>query len=299
MSRIAFIGLGNMGAGMAANLARHGHEVQVFDLSSAAMERARGAGCNPVSSVREAIGGAEAAVTMLPADGHVFGVYQDLFAAAPPGAILIDCSTISVDTARAVSASAAKAGFDMVDAPVSGGVAAAQAGSLTFMVGGSEAAYARAAPLLECMGKAVIYAGAAGAGQAAKICNNMLLGISMIGVCEAFVLAQKLGLDAQKFYEISSKSSGQCWSLSSYCPAPGPVPSAPSNFGYAPGFATAMMLKDLKLAQAAAIASGAATPLGGAAEALYALFAANGGAGRDFSAIIEFLAGSAPSKASS
>lgn len=296
MSRIAFIGLGNMGAGMAANLARHGHDVRVFDLSTAAMERARDAGCKPVSSARDAMDGSEAAVTMLPADNHVFGVYQDLFASAAPGTLLIDCSTISVDTARAVSASAAKAGFEMVDAPVSGGVAAAQAAGLTFMVGGSDAAFARAAPLLECMGKAVIHAGAAGAGQAAKICNNMLLGISMIGVCEAFVLAQKLGLDAQKFYEISSKSSGQCWSLSSYCPAPGPVPTAPSNFGYAPGFATAMMLKDLKLAKAAALASGAATPLGASAEALYALFAANGGAGRDFSAIIEFLAGTSPAK---
>lgn len=295
MSRIAFVGLGNMGAGMAANLAKHGHDVRVFDLSNAAMERAREAGCKPAASVRDAMSAGEAALTMLPADEHVFGVYQDLFASAPPGAVLIDCSTISVDTARAVAASAAKAGFDMVDAPVSGGVAAAQGGSLTFMVGGSEGAFARAAPLLECMGKAVIHAGGPGAGQAAKICNNMLLGISMIGVCEAFVLAEKLGLDAQKFYEISSKSSGQCWSLSSYCPAPGPVPTAPSNSGYAPGFATAMMLKDLKLAQRAALASGAATPMGAAAEALYALFAANGGAGRDFSGIIEFLAGKARS----
>lgn len=291
MSRIAFIGLGNMGAGMAANLAKHGHDVHVFDLSVSAMERAREAGCKPSSSVRDAIAGGEAALTMLPADEHVFGVYQDLFASAQPGTLLIDCSTISVDTARAVAASAGRAGFDMVDAPVSGGVAAAQAGSLTFMVGGSDGAFVRAAPVLECMGKAVIHAGAAGAGQAAKICNNMLLGISMIGVCEAFVLAEKLGLDAQKFYEISSKSSGQCWSLSSYCPAPGPVPASPSNHGYAPGFATAMMLKDLKLAQRAAIATGAATPLGASAEALYALFAANGGAGRDFSAMIEFLAG--------
>ncbi len=295
MSRIAFVGLGNMGAGMAANLAKHGHDVRVFDLSNAAMERAREAGCKPAASVRDAMSAGEAALTMLPADEHVFGVYQDLFASAPPGALLIDCSTISVDTARAVAASAAKAGFDMVDAPVSGGVAAAQGASLTFMVGGSEGAFARAAPVLECMGKAVIHAGGPGAGQAAKICNNMLLGISMIGVCEAFVLAEKLGLDAQKFYEISSKSSGQCWSLSSYCPAPGPVPTAPSNSGYAPGFATAMMLKDLKLAQRAALASGAATPLGAAAEALYALFAANGGAGRDFSGIIEFLAGKARS----
>lgn len=291
MSRIAFVGLGNMGAGMAANLAKHGHDVRVFDLSNAAMERAREAGCKPTASLREAISEAQAALTMLPADEHVLGVYQDVLASAPADALLIDCSTISVDTARAVGASAHRAGFDMVDAPVSGGTAAAQSASLTFMVGGTEAAYQRALPILQCMGKAVIHAGASGAGQAAKICNNMLLGISMIGVCEAFVLAEKLGLDAHKFYEISSKSSGQCWSLSSYCPAPGPVPSAPSNFGYAPGFATAMMLKDLKLAQRAAISAGAATPLGAAAEALYALFAAHGGAQRDFSAMLEFLAG--------
>ena len=293
MSKIAFIGLGNMGAGMAANLAKAGHEVRTFDLSPAAQDRARQAGCRPAASAREAAAGVDAAITMLPADEHVFGVYQDLLASAPAGALLIDCSTIAVDTARAVAASAARAGFAMVDAPVSGGVAAAQAGTLTFMVGGGEEAFARARSVLEQMGKAVIHAGGPGAGQAAKICNNMLLGISMIATCEAFLLAQKLGLDPQKFFDISSKASGQNWSMTSYCPVPGPVPAAPSNRGYAPGFAAAMMLKDLKLAQRAAAGAGAATPMGAQAEALYALFAANGGAGRDFSGIIEFLAGTA------
>lgn len=291
MSKVAFIGLGNMGAGMAANLARAGHEVRTFDLSAAAQDRAREAGCRPAASAREAAANVDAAITMLPADEHVFGVSQDLLASAPAGALLIDCSTISVDTARAVAASAARAGFEMVDAPVSGGVAAAQAGALTFMVGGSEEGFARARPLLEVMGKAVIHAGGAGAGQAAKICNNMLLGVSMIATCEAFLLAQKLGLDPQKFFDISSKASGQSWSMTSYCPVPGPVPGAPSNRGYAPGFAAAMMLKDLKLAQRAAASAGAATPMGAQAEALYALFAANGGAGRDFSGIIQFLEG--------
>lgn len=291
MARIAFIGLGNMGGGMAANLARAGHSVRAFDLSSAALERAREAGCTPAASVREAAAEAETVITMLPADEHVFGVYQDVFAAAPKGALLIDSSTISVETARAVAAAAERAGFAMLDAPVSGGVAAAQSGGLTFMVGGPASAFECAKPILEAMGKAVIHAGAAGAGQAAKICNNMILGISMIGVCEAFALAEKLGLDAQTFFDISSKSSGQCWSMTSYCPAPGPVPAAPSNRDYAAGFATAMMLKDLKLAKRAAMAAGASTPLGAQAEALYALYAANGGAEKDFSGIIQLLQG--------
>lgn len=296
MTSIAFVGLGNMGAGMAANLAKAGHDVRAFDLSAAALERAKEAGCKAATSVREAAAGAEACITMLPADEHVFGVFQDLAGAAPAGALLIDCSTISVDTARAVAQAAQRAGFEAVDAPVSGGVAAAQAGSLTFMVGGTQEGFARAKPLLEIMGKSVIHAGGHGAGQAAKICNNMLLGVSMIGVCEAFLLAQKLGLDPQTFFDISSKASGQCWSMTSYCPVPGPVPTAPSNRDYQPGFATAMMLKDLKLAQRAAISVGAATPLGAQAEMLYALFAANDGAERDFSGIIEFLSGKAAQK---
>jgi 3-hydroxyisobutyrate dehydrogenase len=292
MSTVAFIGLGNMGSGMAANLVKAGHAVRAFDLSEQARTRAVEAGCAAVESASAAVAGADAVVTMLPADRHVEGVYDaDVFPNAQSGALLIDCSTISVDAARRVSAAAVQRGFAMVDAPVSGGVAAAAAGGLTFMVGGEAAAFEKARPYLEAMGKAVIHAGGAGAGQAAKICNNMLLGISMIGTCEAFVLAQKLGLDPQVFFDISSKASGQCWSMTSYCPAPGPVPTAPSNRGYAPGFATEMMLKDLKLAQAAAASAGASTPLGAQAEALYALYAANGGQGMDFSGIIQFLAG--------
>jgi 3-hydroxyisobutyrate dehydrogenase len=216
-----------------------------------------------------------------------------VFPSAPPGALFIDCSTISVDAARKVIGQATDKGFAMVDAPVSGGVAAAAGGTLTFMVGGAKEAFERADPILKQMGKAVIHAGGAGAGQAAKICNNMLLGVSMIATCEAFVLAEKLGLDPQVFFDISSKASGQNWSMTSYCPAPGPVPTAPSNRDYAPGFATAMMLKDLKLAQAAAASAGASTPMGAAAEALYALYAANGGSEKDFSGIIQMLAGRA------
>ncbi len=292
MSTVAFIGLGNMGSGMAANLAKAGHQVRAFDLSQAALDKAREAGCTPVPSATEAAKGAAVVVSMLPADPHVDTVYnRDVFPAASPGALFIDCSTISVDAARKVIGQATHNGFAMVDAPVSGGVAAAAGGTLTFMVGGTEAAFAAAEPVLAQMGKAVIYAGGAGAGQAAKICNNMLLGVSMIATCEAFVLAQKLGLDAQTFFDISSKASGQSWSMTSYCPAPGPVPTSPANRGYAPGFATAMMLKDLKLAQAAAASAGASTPMGAAAEALYALYAANGGNDMDFSGIIQMLAG--------
>jgi 3-hydroxyisobutyrate dehydrogenase len=292
MSTIGFIGLGNMGSGMAANLAKAGHTVRAFDLSQAALDKAREAGCTPVSEAGQAASGAEIVVTMLPADPHVDTVYnRDVFTNAPAGALLIDCSTISVDAARKVIAQATQHGFAMVDAPVSGGVAAAAGGTLTFMVGGTEEAFTRANPILALMGKAVIHAGGAGAGQAAKICNNMLLGVSMIATCEAFVLAQKLGLDPQTFFDISSKASGQSWSMTSYCPVPGPVPTTPANRDYAPGFATAMMLKDLKLAQAAAASAGASTPLGAAAEALYALYAANGGNEKDFSGIIQMLAG--------
>ena len=292
MSTLAFIGLGNMGSGMAANLVKAGHAVTAFDLAKPALDKAREVGCAVAESADAAVAGAEVVVTMLPADGHVDSVYNaSVFPKAASGALFIDCSTISVDAARRVIARAENKGFAMVDAPVSGGVAAASGGTLTFLVGGAQDAFDRAAPILQAMGKAVIHAGAGGAGQAAKICNNMLLGISMIGVCEAFVLAEKLGLDAQTFFDISSKASGQCWSMTSYCPAPGPVPTAPSNRGYAPGFATAMMLKDLKLAQAAAASAGASTPMGAQAEALYALFAANGGAEKDFSGMIAFLAG--------
>jgi 3-hydroxyisobutyrate dehydrogenase len=296
MSTVGFIGLGNMGSGMAANLAKAGHGVRAFDLSQAALDKAREAGCTPVPTAGEAVVGASVVVTMLPADRHVDTVYNEaVFPAAAAGALFIDCSTISVDAARKVIGQATDKGFAMVDAPVSGGVAAAAGGTLTFMVGGSLAAFEAAQPILSQMGKAVIHAGGAGAGQAAKICNNMLLGVSMIATCEAFVLAQKLGLDAQTFFDISSKASGQSWSMTSYCPAPGPVPTSPANRDYAPGFATAMMLKDLKLAQAAAASAGASTPMGAAAEALYALYAANGGEQKDFSGIIQMLAGERPS----
>jgi 3-hydroxyisobutyrate dehydrogenase len=294
MPRIAFIGLGNMGRPMAANLAGAGFDVAAFDVSEAARAAAAQDGRAVASSLAEAVAGAEAVVTMLPAGPHVRAVYEGeggVFAHAPASALCIDCSTIDVDSARAVAAVAERAGFPMVDAPVSGGVAGATAASLTFMVGGPASAFARAELILAHMGKAVIHAGGAGAGQAAKICNNMLLGISMIGTCEALNLAIELGLDPQTFFDIASKASGQCWSLTSYCPVPGPVPASPANRGYAPGFATAMMLKDLRLAQTAAQGAGVATPLGAAAQALYALFDAQGGGGKDFSGIIEMLSG--------
>lgn len=291
---IAFLGLGNMGGPMAVNLIKTGASVRVFDLSEAARGRAAQAGAQAATTIAEAVAGAEIVVSMLPADAHVREAYlgaDGVCAHAPKGALLIDCSTISVDAARAVSAGAHAQGFAFVDAPVSGGVAAAAGASLTFMVGGAEEAFARAQPVLAAMGKAVIHAGGAGAGQAAKICNNMLLGVTMIATCEAFALAEKLGLDAQTFFDISSKASGQSWSMTSYCPAPGPVPTAPSNRDYAPGFATAMMLKDLKLAQAAAASAGASTPMGAQAEALYQLYASNGGAEKDFSGILLMLKG--------
>ncbi|MBV8973386.1 MAG: 3-hydroxyisobutyrate dehydrogenase [Sphingomonadaceae bacterium] len=291
--RVAFIGLGHMGSGMAANLAKAGHSVAAFDLSPAALDRAVADGCIRAGSAADAVAGAEAVLTMLPAGRHVAQVYgEQVFAAADPAAILIDCSTIDVATAKAVAANAAARGLAMVDAPVSGGTAAAQAGTLTFMVGGTADAFAHAQPVLAAMGKAVIHAGDAGMGQAAKICNNMILGATMVATAEAFVLAQKLGLDAQTFFDISSKASGQSWSMTSYCPVPGPVPSAPSNRDYEGGFGAALMLKDLKLALAAAAGAGASVPMGAQAETLYELFAGVGGASKDFSAIIKLLDGS-------
>jgi 3-hydroxyisobutyrate dehydrogenase len=248
------------------------------------------------SSIPKAVAGAEIVVSMLPEGRHVRAVYLDqggVFLSAPTSALLVDCSTIDVETARTVSAAAAARGFAMLDAPVSGGVGGAEAGTLTFMVGGPEEAFARAEPVLAQMGKAVIHAGAAGNGQAAKICNNMMLGIQMISVCEAMVLARRLGLAPEKLFEISSRSSGQCWSLTSYCPVPGPVPGSPANRDYQPGFTAAMMLKDLKLAQAAAQGAAAATPLGAQAYQLYNLFAASGKEGLDFSGIIKMIAGNA------
>ncbi|MDH7975471.1 3-hydroxyisobutyrate dehydrogenase [Sphingomonas sp. AR_OL41] len=291
MARVAFIGLGNMGGGMAANLAKNGHDVRAFDLSAEALDKAKAAGCLPVESAAAACDGAEAVVTMLPAGTHVEAVYNDsVFGVAPPSAILMDCSTIDVATAKRVGEAALTKGLTMVDAPVSGGIAAANAGTLTFMVGGSAEAFDRAEPFLSDMGKAVIHAGGSGAGQAAKICNNMLLGAEMIATCEAFALAEKLGLDLQKFYDIASVSSGQSWSMTSYCPVPGVGPETPADRDYQGGFATALMLKDLRLAMGAAQDVGADTPMGARAAELYEAFAAAGHGGLDFSAIIRTFA---------
>lgn len=290
--RIGFIGVGNMGGPMAQNLLRAGHEVRVFDLVPAAVANLASAGAKAAASPAEAAAGAEAVVTMLPAGKQVREVYLGpggILAKADPGTLFIDCSTIDVATAREVAAAADGRGMAMLDAPVSGGVGGAAAGTLTFMVGGPDAAFARAEPLLGAMGKTIVHAGGAGNGQAAKICNNMVLGVSMIAVCEAFVLAEKLGLDHQKLFDISSKSSGQCWSLTSYCPVPGPVPASPANRDYQAGFAVAMMLKDLRLSQEAAKAAGAATHMGAEAAALYAAFAEAGNAPSDFSAIIRMI----------
>jgi 3-hydroxyisobutyrate dehydrogenase len=290
--KIAFIGLGNMGGGMAANLAKAGHVVRAFDLSADALARAEQAGCHRAADVAEACRDAEAVVSMLPAGKHVRQVYEEqVLGTAPASALLIDCSTIDVESARAVGRAAAAQGYRMVDAPVSGGIAAANGGTLTFMVGGSADAFADAEPVLARMGKAVIHAGDLGAGQAAKICNNMLLGATMVATCETFVLAQKLGLDLQTFFDISSKASGQNWSMTSYCPVPGVGPESPADRGYQGGFASALMLKDLKLAVEAAQAANAAVPMGSAAGALYQALANAGGGGLDFSAMIRFLDG--------
>ena len=275
---------------MAANLVKAGHDVNAFDLSPEALTRARDNGCAVFTSVREAVVGVDAVVSMLPNGKIVASVFEnDILGHAPTGTILLDCSTIDVGTARSVTADAVAAGYDMVDAPVSGGIAAANGGTLTFMVGGTDAAFARAEPILAAMGKAVIHAGASGAGQAAKICNNMLLGASMIATCETFAMAEKLGLDLQTFYDISSKASGQNWSMTSYCPVPGVGPTTPADNDYQGGFATALMLKDLKLAMEAASLAGADVPMGARAAELYAQFDAAGNGGQDFSAIIQTL----------
>ena len=294
MARIGFIGLGNMGGGMAANLAKAGHDVHAFDLSADALAAAKSAGCLPVDSAAAAAQGADAIVTMLPAGRHVAQVYEEsLFAAAAPGTLLLDCSTIDVTTAKQVAEAASAKGLPAVDAPVSGGIAAAAGGTLTFMVGGSAEAFARAEPILAQMGKADIHAGPNGAGQAAKICNNMLLGATMVATCEAFLLAQKLGLDPQTFFDISSVSSGQSWSMTSYCPLPGVGPETPADRDYRGGFAAGLMLKDLKLALQAASDANASVPMGAEAMALYQAFANNGHAGLDFSGIIKLLGGGA------
>ena len=287
---IAFIGLGNMGGGMAANLVKAGHTVRAFDLAEDALARARQHGCETFATMSEAVAGVDAVVSMLPNGAIVDTVYaRDVIGHAPASALLLDCSTIDVDTARKVASAAEVAGHAMVDAPVSGGIAAANGGTLTFMVGGSDAAFARAEPILSAMGKAVIHAGASGAGQAAKICNNMILGATMVATCEAFALALKLGLDPQTFYDISSKASGQSWSMTSYCPLPGVGPPSPADNDYQGGFAAALMLKDLKLALSAAASAGAQVPMGTRAQELYAAFAAAGNGGKDFSAIIKTL----------
>lgn len=288
--KIAFIGLGNMGGGMAANLVRAGHQVQAFDLSEAALVRAEQAGCTRALSAADAVAGAVAVVTMLPAGQHVASVYRDaIFPHAAPSTLLIDCSTIDVATARSNIEAALAAGLDAVDAPVSGGIAAAEAGTLTFMVGGEDKAFERAKVVLNAMGKAVIHAGHAGAGQAAKICNNMLLGASMVATCETLAMAQKLGLDPQRFYDIASVSSGQNWSLTSYCPLPDVGPSSPADRDYQGGFAAGLMLKDLRLAMEAAELVGAKVPMGERARELYEEFVAADQQHRDFSAIIQTL----------
>ncbi len=294
MADIAFIGLGNMGSGMAANLVKAGHAVRAFDLNPDAVAKLVELGASAAGDVPTAVKGADVVVTMLPAGPHVKSVYlgeDGVLANTHDDAVLIDCSTIDVDSAREVAAAVAAKGIAFVDAPVSGGVAAAEGGTLTFMVGGPEAAFKGAEPILDAMGKAVIHAGDAGAGQAAKICNNMMLAIHMIGTCEAMNMAKGLGLDPQRFYDIASKASGQSWSLTSYCPVPGPVPAAPSNRDYKPGFAAPMMLKDMRLAMGTAESLGANTPMGKQAAEIYERFVAEGGEQMDFSGVIKWLAG--------
>jgi 3-hydroxyisobutyrate dehydrogenase len=294
MAKIGFIGLGNMGLPMAENLIKAGQTVSGFDLNEDASGRLAAGGGVQTHSIGDACKDAEAVITMLPAGEHVREVYlgeRGVLAAVAPGTLLIDSSTIDVETAREVARAARANGLAMVDAPVSGGVAGAQAATLTFMVGGEDEAFERARPVLEQMGKTIVHAGGPGTGQAAKICNNMILGASMIVVSEAFLLAEKLGLDAQKLFDISSKSSGQCWSMTSYCPVPGPVPSSPANRDYKAGFTAAMMLKDLKLAQAAARATHATTPLGAGAAAVYERFVESADGSVDFSGIIRYLRG--------
>ncbi|ANK94710.1 MULTISPECIES: 3-hydroxyisobutyrate dehydrogenase [Rhizobium] len=289
MARIAFIGLGNMGGPMAANLVKAGHEVLGFDLAASVLKAAEASGVKAASHASQAVKDAEIVITMLPQGRHVLTAWTDIRQTAAQGTLVIDCSTIDVESSRKAHEMAKAAGCLSLDAPVSGGTGGATAGTLTFMAGGSDEAFAGAKPILEAMGKKIVHCGEAGAGQAAKICNNMILGISMVGVCEAFVLAEKLGLSHQALFDVASTSSGQCWSINTYCPVPGPVPTSPANNGYKPGFAAALMLKDLRLSQEAALASGASTPMGAEAAQLYALFEKQGNGGRDFSAIIEMF----------
>lgn len=293
MSKIGFIGLGNMGGPMVANLIAAGHEVSAFDISADAVARATDAGASAASSGADAASGAEVVITMLPAGKHVRSVYLDddkVMEVVAQGSLLIDCSTIDVTTAVDMIAEADKHGLEMIDAPVSGGIGGAQAGTLTFMCGGTEVAFGRAQPILEAMGKNIFHAGDAGAGQAAKVCNNLMLAIQMISVSEGFALAEKLNLDKQKLFDIASTATSQCWAMTSYCPVPGPVPASPANRDYEAGFTVAMMLKDLKLAQEAVNAAGANTPLGGQATEMFDAFAAAGNEGLDFSAIFKHIA---------
>jgi len=289
MAKIAFIGLGNMGLPMALNLAKAGQEITGFDVVPAAMEAAIKAGIKTAQPGPESLSGVDTVITMLPNGKLVLGVYDQMLKSASPGTLFIDSSTIDVASARAAHEAATAAGMASLDAPVSGGVGGAAAGSLTFMAGGTEDAFARAQPILKLMGSKIVHCGTAGAGQAAKICNNMILGISMIAVGEAFVLAEKLGLSHQALYDVASTASGQCWSLTTYCPVPGPVPASPANNAYKPGFAAALMLKDLLLSQEAASATGAHTALGRQAAVLYQSFVDSGQGSTDFSAIINAI----------
>ena len=291
MATIAFIGLGNMGGPMAANLVKAGHKVVGFDLVKTSLDQAKADGASIADSAAAAVKGADVVITMLPAGKHVVSVWSDIIPSVAKGALVIDCSTIDVESARQAHALASKASVLSVDAPVSGGTGGAKGATLTFMAGGAAPAFAAAKPILEAMGKKIVHCGDAGAGQAAKICNNMILGISMIAVGEAFALAEKLGLSHQALFDVSSTSSGQCWALTSYCPVPGPVPASPANNGYKPGFASALMVKDLTLAQDAAKAAGAATPLGKHAQEIYKAFDAAGNGGVDFSGIIQHVRG--------
>jgi 3-hydroxyisobutyrate dehydrogenase len=292
MATIGFIGLGNMGAPMAANLVKAQHHVTGYDVVAAPVTALAEQGGHGAQSAGAAVEAADIVITMLPAGPQVRAAYlgpDGIIARARKGALLLDCSTIDVETARLVAAEAKAAGFEMLDAPVSGGTIGAAAGTLTFMVGGEASAFARAEPLLKAMGRTIVHAGPSGAGQTAKICNNMILACSMIAVCEGFALAEKLGLPAQTLFDICSTSTSQCWAMTGYCPVPGPVPAAPSNRGYAAGFTAANMLKDLRLAQQAAGATAAATPLGAAAANLYQLYVDGGGGAFDFSGIMQFL----------
>lgn len=286
---VAFIGLGHMGGPMAANLVKSGHRVRGYDLVAELLDTAGGAGVEPAASAPEAVTGADVVITMLPAGRHLLALYDDILAAARPGTLFVDCSTIDVADARTAHERAVAAGMRALDAPVSGGVVGAEAGTLTFMAGGGPGEFTEAEPLLAAMGRKAVHCGGPAAGQAAKICNNMILGVSMIAVSEAFVLAESLGLSHQALYDVASTASGQCWALSVNCPVPGPVPASPANRDYRPGFAAALMAKDLGLAANAARAGGVRAELGLRAAELYAGYAERGGAGEDFSGIVRTI----------